>query len=64
MLAIDKDASGFLYTRYPAGDEYHRMVYAHTLGADWHDDRRSIRTRRESLLTRQPTAIRAMMRSR
>jgi prolyl oligopeptidase len=32
------DVSGFLYTRYPAGDEYHRMVYAHTLGADWHDD--------------------------
>jgi prolyl oligopeptidase len=32
------DASGFLYTRYPKGDEYHRTVYAHTLGADWHDD--------------------------
>jgi prolyl oligopeptidase len=32
------DASGFLYTRYPEGDEYHRMVYAHTLGTDWHDD--------------------------
>jgi prolyl oligopeptidase len=32
------DATGFLYTRYPEGDEYHRRVYAHTLGADWHDD--------------------------
>ncbi len=32
------DGTGFLYTRYPDGDEYHRMVYAHTLGGDWHDD--------------------------
>jgi prolyl oligopeptidase len=32
------DGGGFLYTRYPEGDEYHRMVYAHTLGTDWHDD--------------------------
>jgi prolyl oligopeptidase len=32
------EASGFLYTRYPEGDEYHRKVYAHTLGTDWHDD--------------------------
>jgi prolyl oligopeptidase len=32
------DASGFLYTRYPEGDEYHRKVYVHTLGTDWHDD--------------------------
>jgi prolyl oligopeptidase len=32
------DASGFLYTRYPEADEYHRMVYSHSLGADWHDD--------------------------
>ena len=32
------DGSGFMYTRYPDGDEYHRMVYAHTLGTDWHDD--------------------------
>ena len=32
------DGAGFLYTRYPEGDEYHRMVYAHTLGTDWHDD--------------------------
>jgi prolyl oligopeptidase len=32
------DASGFLYTRYPAGDEYHRMVYRHVLGKRWEDD--------------------------
>ena len=32
------DASGFLYTRYPEGDEYHRKIYAHTLGTDWHED--------------------------
>jgi prolyl oligopeptidase len=30
--------TGFLYTRYPPGDEYHRMVYEHTIGTDWHDD--------------------------
>ena len=32
------DATGFLYTRYPEGDEYNRKVYAHTLGTDWRDD--------------------------
>jgi prolyl oligopeptidase len=32
------DGSGFLYTRYPADDEYHRMVYRHVLGARWEDD--------------------------
>ena len=32
------DASGFLYTRYPEGDEYNRRVYGHRLGADWPDD--------------------------
>jgi prolyl oligopeptidase len=32
------DASGFLYTRYPADDEYHRMVYRHVLGKRWEDD--------------------------
>jgi len=32
------DATGFFYTRYPEGDEYHRKAYAHTLGHDWHDD--------------------------
>src|SRR5262245_24541646 len=26
------DNSGFLYTRYPAGDEYNRTVHQHTLG--------------------------------
>ena len=40
------DSSGFYYTRYPtpgsvpAGEEvYHRHVFLHTLGADWHSDR-------------------------
>ena len=32
------DGSRLLYTRYPAGDEYHRMVYGHTLGSPWADD--------------------------
>jgi prolyl oligopeptidase len=32
------DASGFLYTRYPDGDEYHRMVYRHILDKPWEDD--------------------------
>jgi prolyl oligopeptidase len=32
------DTGSFLYTRYPEGDEYHRMVYEHRLGDDWHDD--------------------------
>jgi prolyl oligopeptidase len=39
------DGSGFYYTRYPepgavpAGEEdYHRRVFEHVLGADWHDD--------------------------
>jgi prolyl oligopeptidase len=41
------DASGFFYTRYPepgsvpAGEEnYHRQVFLHMLGDDWHADRR------------------------
>lgn len=33
------DASGFLYTRYPEGDEYGRRVYEHQLGEPWKDDR-------------------------
>src|SRR5690606_32405675 len=37
-VAWDADASGFHYTRYPEGDEYHRTVHHHTLGDDWHDD--------------------------
>jgi prolyl oligopeptidase len=32
------DGSGFLYTRYPAGDEYHRTVHRHRLGDDWSAD--------------------------
>jgi prolyl oligopeptidase len=37
-IAWDADATGFHYTRYPEGDEYHRTVHHHTLGADWRDD--------------------------
>jgi len=37
-VAWHRDASGFAYTRYPEGDEYHRRVYEHRLGTDWHDD--------------------------
>jgi prolyl oligopeptidase len=32
------DASGFWYTRYPAGDEYNRRVHEHRLGDDPVDD--------------------------
>ncbi|MDQ1425933.1 MAG: prolyl oligopeptidase, partial [Acidimicrobiaceae bacterium] len=32
------DATGFLYTRYPVGDEYNRRVYEHHLGTPWVDD--------------------------
>ena len=34
----EPDGSGFVYTRYPEGDEYHRTVHTHRLGADWRDD--------------------------
>ena len=37
-VAWEPDGSGFCYTRYPEGDEYHRAVHHHTLGADWRDD--------------------------
>ena len=37
-VAWEPDGSGFAYTRYPEGDEYHRTVHHHTLGADWRDD--------------------------
>jgi prolyl oligopeptidase len=37
-VAWEPDGSGFAYTRYPEGDEYHRTVHQHRLGADWHDD--------------------------
>ncbi len=32
------DGSGFWYTRYPEGDEYHRRVFFHRIGDDWRDD--------------------------
>ncbi|MGA1440656.1 MAG: prolyl oligopeptidase family serine peptidase [Ilumatobacteraceae bacterium] len=37
-VAWDAAASGFHYTRYPEGDEYHRTVHHHTLGHDWRTD--------------------------
>lgn len=37
-VAWDRDNGGFHYTRYPEGDEYHRTVHHHTIGADWRDD--------------------------
>jgi prolyl oligopeptidase len=37
-VAWEPDGSGFVYTRYPEGDEYHRTVHHHRLGADWSDD--------------------------
>ena len=37
-VAWEPDGSAFFYTRYPDGDEYHRTVHHHTLGAPWADD--------------------------
>ena len=37
-VAWEPDGSGFAYTRYPEGDEYHRTVHHHRLGTDWRDD--------------------------
>ncbi len=37
-VAWDPDGAGFHYTRYPAGDQYHRTVHHHSLGADWTED--------------------------
>jgi prolyl oligopeptidase len=37
-LAWDPDGTGFHYTRYPDGEEYHRTVHHHLLGADWRAD--------------------------
>ena len=37
-VAWEPDGSGFAYTRYPEGDEYHRTVHHHRLGEDWRDD--------------------------
>lgn len=34
----EPDSSGFCYVRYPEGDQYHRTVHHHTLGADWRSD--------------------------
>jgi prolyl oligopeptidase len=37
-VAWQPDSSGFWYTRYPEGDQYHRHVRHHTLGTDPADD--------------------------
>ncbi len=37
-VAWRADGSGFWYTRYPEGDQYHRHVRLHTLGTDPVDD--------------------------
>ena len=37
-VAWEPDGSGFVYTRYPEGDEYHRHVRHHVLGAPSADD--------------------------
>lgn len=38
-IGWEPDGSGFCYTRYPDGDEYHRTVHHHRLGDDWRHDR-------------------------
>ena len=37
-VAWNADGTGFAYTRYPEGDQYHRTVHHHVLGTDWRDD--------------------------
>jgi prolyl oligopeptidase len=37
-IGWEPDGSGFCYTRYPEGDEYHRTVHHHRLGDDWRHD--------------------------
>jgi prolyl oligopeptidase len=37
-VAWAPDASSFLYSRYPAGDQYNRRIHRHRLGSDWADD--------------------------
>ena len=37
-VAWEPDGSGFFYTRYPDGGEYHRSVFWHGLGTRWADD--------------------------
>ena len=34
-VAWEPDGSGFAYTRYPEGDQYHRTVHHHRLGDRW-----------------------------
>jgi prolyl oligopeptidase len=33
-IAWESDRTGFFYTRYPDGDQYHRTVHHHTIGSD------------------------------
>ena len=37
-VSWEPDGTGFFYTRYPEGDEYHRTVHHHAIGAAWADD--------------------------
>ena len=37
-VAWEPDGSGFFYTRYPHGDQYHRTVHHHAVGDDWTAD--------------------------
>ncbi len=37
-VAWEPDGSGFVYTRYPAGEHYRRTVHHHVLGRPWPDD--------------------------
>jgi prolyl oligopeptidase len=37
-IGWEPDGSGFCYTRYPEGDEYHRTVHRHHFGDDWRHD--------------------------
>ncbi len=37
-VAWEPDRTGFFYTRYPEGDEYHRTVHRHTIGTRSADD--------------------------
>ena len=37
-VAWEPDRSGFAYTRYPEGDQYHRTVHHHVIGDRWQDD--------------------------
>ncbi|MET0144674.1 MAG: prolyl oligopeptidase family serine peptidase [Ilumatobacteraceae bacterium] len=37
-VAWEPDGTGFVYTRYPAGDQYRRTVHHHVLGTPWEDD--------------------------